>query len=293
MTKPRVTTADRLSNIIEVVELGRRSGLLSAERGSSQTIEQGEVYFAQGRAVYAAVEGLRGREALVVLAGWGQCRFAFEPNTQPPPPNISAPPPASVRSATNPNQGSGFFPQPPPARSAPASYHWGAPSNRSMPDPMLPNGFPPATSAGPQAGPQTGPRAGGSPSTPSETGAFGASWPTDWPPSAPSAAPTSTGHLRMPGQGGSQAGSLGSGQATGSGPIGSDALQRRPRRAPDVRDLIAVVNTYNLSRNHRTILLLADGEHTLFDLARLSSKQVDEVSALLADLERLGLVYYY
>ena len=70
-------------------------------------------------------------------------------------------------------------------------------------------------------------------------------------------------------------------------------LQRCPRRAPDVRDLIAVVNSYNLSRNHRTILLLADGEHTVLDLARLSSKHVEEVVSLLADLERRGLVYYY
>jgi aminopeptidase-like protein len=60
-----------------------------------------------------------------------------------------------------------------------------------------------------------------------------------------------------------------------------------------VRDLISVVSAYNLSRNHRTILLLADGEHTVLDLARLSSKPVDEIVALLAELERVGLVYYY
>ena len=51
MTKPRVTIADRLSNIIEVVELGRRSGLLTVERGSHQNFEQGEVYFLAGQAV--------------------------------------------------------------------------------------------------------------------------------------------------------------------------------------------------------------------------------------------------
>jgi aminopeptidase-like protein len=56
---------------------------------------------------------------------------------------------------------------------------------------------------------------------------------------------------------------------------------------------MAVVSSYNLSRNHRTILLLADGEHTVLDLARLSSKAVEEVVSLLADLERRGLVYYY
>lgn len=60
-----------------------------------------------------------------------------------------------------------------------------------------------------------------------------------------------------------------------------------------MRDLISVVSAYNLSRSHRTILLLADGEHTVLDLARLTSKPIDEVVALLANLERLGLVYYF
>jgi aminopeptidase-like protein len=56
---------------------------------------------------------------------------------------------------------------------------------------------------------------------------------------------------------------------------------------------MAVVGAYNLSRNHRTMLLLADGEHTVMDVARLSSKPVEDVVALLAELERHGLVYYY
>jgi aminopeptidase-like protein len=56
---------------------------------------------------------------------------------------------------------------------------------------------------------------------------------------------------------------------------------------------MAVVTAHNLSRSHRTVLLLADGEHTILDLARLSSKSVEEITALLADLEVRGLVYYY
>jgi aminopeptidase-like protein len=56
---------------------------------------------------------------------------------------------------------------------------------------------------------------------------------------------------------------------------------------------MSVVTTHNLSRAHRTILLLADGEHTVLDLARLSSKSVDEVSGLLMELESRGLIYYY
>jgi hypothetical protein len=83
------------------------------------------------------------------------------------------------------------------------------------------------------------------------------------------------------------------GPFAGGAALSREVLERRPRRAPDVRDLISVVSAYNLSRNHRTILLLADGEHTVLDLARLSSKPVDEIVALLAELERVGLVYYY
>jgi hypothetical protein len=67
---------------------------------------------------------------------------------------------------------------------------------------------------------------------------------------------------------------------------------RRPKRATDVRDLINVVTTYNLARSHRTVLLLADGEHTVQDISRLSGKPVEDVVQLLRDLEERRLVIY-
>jgi len=70
-------------------------------------------------------------------------------------------------------------------------------------------------------------------------------------------------------------------------------LERRPRRAPDLRDLVAVISAHQLSRGHRAILLLANGEHSLPDLARLSARPVEEVAMLLQELEQHGLVYYY
>ena len=336
MTKPRVTTADRLSNVIEVVELGRRSGLLTVERGSNQALEQGEVYFSQGRAIYALVEGLRGREALTVLAGWGQCRFAFEPNASRPAPNVVAPPPAQQASSapatfgrSHPGQSGqgGQYPPPPqraqptPPRGAPASFNWDIPSNRPLPDAQTPTGYP-GPQPGPQTGPQTGPQRGSQtgalpfgsqpgvagspfspmpPSAPSSPSSFGASWPTGsngWSNTANGANGASqnntSGQLNWPSLGSAPVSAPSStGPFTGGAPVSPQTLERRPRRAPDVRDLISVVSAYNLSRNHRTILLLADGEHTVLDLARLSSKQVEEIVALLADLERLGLVYYY
>ncbi len=303
MTKPRVTTADRLSNIIEVVELGRRSGLLTVERGVPPSLELGELYFAQGRAIYAMVEGLAGREALAVLAGWGHCKFAFEPNVPAPIPNLTSPHPAQPAAPARPAaNGAPQRAQPTPPRSSPSSFNWNAPSNRPLADPMTPphglGGPTPATSSSPST-----------PSSSSSAPLSGASWPSNWPSNAPMSGPRSTGQLSWPQ---SQTGALPvppaapswpstpsqttgpfSGSAPGSAAISPETLDRRPRRAPDVRDLISVVSAYNLSRSHRTILLLADGEHTVLDLARLTSKPVDEVVALLANLERLGLVYYF
>ena len=349
MTKPRVTVADRLSNIIEVVELGRRSGLLTVERGENQALEQGEVYFVQGRAIYALVEGLRGRDALSVLAGWGQCRFAFEPTAPRPAPNVAPAPNAPDY------PGSGGYasqrPQPPITRSAPGGFNWDS-LNRPPSAPQPSNGYGVGYGAAGQNGQngqggqpmqpvqpvqpmQPGGAAAGSPyspmppsAPPSTPSSYGASWPTPgtagttgqtgpngsasqmgqmgqspWPPNAPPSGPDAfgqTGWFNSPVQPtGSlngpmpSTGSLGSLGSLAGAPVSAQTLQRRPRRAPDVRDLIAVVSAYNLSRNHRTILLLADGEHTVLDLTRLSSKPVDEIVSLLADLERLGLVYYY
>src|SRR5215469_8004267 len=88
MAKPRVTTTDKLSNVIDVVEMGRRTGLLSVERGSGSVLEVGEMYFVTGSPTYASLASLRGREALTALSHWGPCRFAFESDSAPPAPNI-------------------------------------------------------------------------------------------------------------------------------------------------------------------------------------------------------------
>ncbi|HEY7974014.1 MAG TPA: hypothetical protein VID72_01620, partial [Ktedonobacterales bacterium] len=270
----------------------------------------------QGHAIYAMVEGLRGRDALMVLSGWGQCRFAFEPNAPRPAPNVTEPHPMrpAARGGNSGNSGngapgSGSYPppqrsQPTPTRPAPGAFNWNAPGNRPLPDPLPPASQPgalPSQQRGPQTGPQTSQQAGAPP-----TPAFGASWPTGWPPSAPSNGSNTSGQLRWPQTGGlpstqslpsapssASTPSQSTGPFAGGAALSREVLERRPRRAPDVRDLISVVSAYNLSRNHRTILLLADGEHTVLDLARLSSKPVDEIVALLAELERVGLVYYY
>lgn len=278
MAKPRVTATDRLSNVIEVVELGQRTGLLTVERGSGSVQEEGEIYFVSGRAVYASLAGLRGREALAGLSRWGSCRFAFDKDAPRPSSNL-APIPGAMR---GPDTNSPPTPYGPGASrsSGPGRLPEGSGTWNVHPDGV--NGVNGVNGQSGYAAPYTPYSGASSPGVPAQ----------GYPPAAPgygygSAAgmrDPATGRLPMPPQ-----------PAPGTHPLNAAQgfLARRPRRAPDVRDLMTVVTAHNLSRGHRTLLLLADGEHNVLDLARLSSKSVDEVTTLLNELEMRGLIYYY
>jgi hypothetical protein len=281
MAKPKVTATNQLSNVIEVVELGQRTGMLMMERGSGSVLEEGEIYFEAGRACYASLAGLRGREALAALGRWGACRFAFERDVPPPLPNLTSPQPAIPP-----------IPQSYPAQPIPGAMRmvWqNTNSGRGYVGGT--DGAHPGQLHQQASRPLGGMEGSGvwempRGATPSagDSGVYG--WPRngDYPAGATNngnglAGVASSQHRSQP-------------QRVAQVPAG-DAVLRRPRRAPDVRDLMIVVNTHGLSRSHRTILLLADGHHTVLDLARLSSKAVEEVAALLEELERKGLVYYY
>ena len=105
MPKPKVTATDRLANVIEVVELGQRTGMLAVERGSGSVLEEGELYFVSGQVVYASLAGLRGREALAALSRWGPCRFCFDREASQPPPNVTAESSSGQQSGVRPGLG--------------------------------------------------------------------------------------------------------------------------------------------------------------------------------------------
>jgi hypothetical protein len=71
------TLTDRLANVIQVIQLGRKTGELTVERGSGTSLEQGTVYFVNGLMTQASVHQLRGLEAFQWLNTWGSCRFTF------------------------------------------------------------------------------------------------------------------------------------------------------------------------------------------------------------------------
>jgi len=264
MAKSRVTATNRLANVIEVVELGRRTGLLSAER-DAVGLEEGEIYFISGHPVYAVLGPLEGRDALNVLVRWGGCRFAFDPAAPRPIPNFSGLLPAVDSDGTPYGVSTGYEngqpPEPTPRHSAPNSgasgNGWGGYRTSA------PNMMPGMNHSAPNM-----PNSNNSPPNMGNSGIWGFSNPPMSPP------PTSPS---------------GPGAGYRSAPYPPD--QQMPRRTPDVRDLNTLVATYSLSRGHRTVLLLANGQHTIVDMARLASKSAEEVYQLLSDLRGYGLIF--
>ena len=100
MQPQRETLTDSLANILQILQLGYRSGTLTVEREAGNTIEEGLIVFVSGRVVDAQLYPYRGSEAWRVLQTWGSCRFAFLDAHDP---GIVQPPrPSAVPSPTRP-----------------------------------------------------------------------------------------------------------------------------------------------------------------------------------------------
>ncbi|HKV56642.1 MAG TPA: DUF4388 domain-containing protein [Ktedonobacteraceae bacterium] len=75
------TSTDRLANVIQVIQLGRKTGTLTAERDSSSGLEHGIIFFVNGQVARARVQQLEGTAAFNRLNTWSACRFTFTPST--------------------------------------------------------------------------------------------------------------------------------------------------------------------------------------------------------------------
>ena len=78
MSQRRGATTDQLANLIEILQMGRKTGTLTVVRGENTHIEEGVVTFVNGQITEAYTGRLKGQAALkVLMSTWGVCRFTF------------------------------------------------------------------------------------------------------------------------------------------------------------------------------------------------------------------------
>lgn len=197
MSQRRGTTTDQLSNVLQVIQLGRKTGMLTVERGEGSALEGGEITFVNGQITHARIGQLDGQKAMNWLSSWGTCRFLFTPAG---PERVTGPIPAlppSSKQATA------------PLKETPA------------------HAFTPIPDIGPSGK-----------YTPYHTGNF----------------------------------------------------QVRPYRTVQAEDALRLLEQAGLSRTHRRLLLLIDGQRAIPELVRLMGRHLEEILRLLHDLERIGVI---
>ena len=196
MQSQRETTTDCLADVIQVSQIGGRSGTLTVERGRDGNLEEGFIAFIQGRVVDVKVNQQRGLPAFNYLSIWQFCRYAFIDHT---------------------------------------SNH--------------PSAFPPVLS------PES----------------FSGSTSAMHSPSSRATEPL--GHMNR------------------TEPLnGVDGRLSCPLRLRAGEALLLRPGNVSLSRPHRHLLLLINGQRSVCELARLLVRNPDEVQRLLEDLNRMGLI---
>src|SRR5260370_18505677 len=85
----------RLVNVIQLIALGRQTGVLKVYRGQGSMREQAEIHFVEGRPTYALLGQALGNSALKILQNWGECSYTFLegplPAQAPGPPRMAPP----------------------------------------------------------------------------------------------------------------------------------------------------------------------------------------------------------
>jgi hypothetical protein len=274
-------TTSKLGNIINMIGLGRQSGILRVVRGQGPTRELGQIKFLDGEPVTALLGQLTGPNALTVLSNWGECVYTFDEHYVSDPTENESPMDLLRRLAADPGHYA-------PPNSSPASGSWPAynwPSSMPSPAPNtsadLGGSFPgagsyPGTGSAGYGGSgySGGGYNGGGYTTQQQLGGYGSGaqyqqqYPTQYPTQYPRQGYPNAAPVQV------------------QEPLRPELLAMCPRRTM----LSEHVEQLPLDRRERMILLLVDGRRTLSDLARLTRRTEREVLAVLDHMATLGLV---
>jgi len=212
MPQQRETSTDQLSNVTQVIQLGRKSGVLTVERGYGMTIEEGSITFVNGQAVQANTGNRVGLDAFNWLNRWEACRFAFLPST---PGQQTAPLPAIPRPTARPSEDRPNMQHSPPGAHSPVA--------ESIMEAQLHNN-----------------------------------------------------EVR--------------GIRRSANVSGLESGVRVPVRTRQMEEAIRLIEQLGLSRTHRRLFLLIDGQRTSGELIRLMGREQEEVWKLLGELEKAGVI---
>lgn len=250
-------STSRLANVIQLITLGRQTGILRVVRGHGPAREMGQIQFVEGQPTAALLGQLTGGAAMNVLSNWGESAYAFE-DAQMAEDGSLEPADETVDGGYGrwPSGDAGWTgrPSPPPPGfgsmpSTPSSASWPPPGPASTPP--YPSARPPAGSSMPLTSfGHTGILSGGN----MGPGGGASSYPSGPQPSMPGTA------------------------------VGAQTLLPRRTSRVDLSDPLP------LDRRERMVLLLIDGRRSVADLARLTRRSELEVQAVLGNLKMLGLI---
>jgi hypothetical protein len=223
MSQPRETTTNNLADVIQVIQIGHRTGTLTVERGENSTFEEGMIVFVNGQIIDAKCGQQNGPVALGWLTTWTTCRFSF------------------IVDASQ--------------TSHPPSY--------------------------PQTGsPQTTTRSGSFSSRPNISARTVSRSQT--PHTNPSV--TNGNHTTDPLTNGNR--------STNPLSIPNHFIVQTPYRIRTDNSVLAFIDQVGLTREHRRLFMLIDGQRTTHELISLMNKNPEKVIELLTDLEQAGIVYH-
>ena len=77
MQPQRRAMTDCLADLIHIILMGKKSGVLTVERGEGRSLEEGLIIFVRGQVVEARVNQRSGLAAFTYLNAWQVCHFSF------------------------------------------------------------------------------------------------------------------------------------------------------------------------------------------------------------------------
>lgn len=271
-----------LEVILQELQDAHQTGILTVQRSKAGVRDVGTITILHGEPVEAHAGERLGNDAIQWLYTWGRCQCEFLP--QAPGEIVISPPPPIVQEVETSLSPLAFLSRLRIGRSqdAPEPDHFGRPEEPESPTrperlnepsqmPFAPNPVPNIMRSQPRALPETpAPPSFRSPqpsfhTTRSDSDALFSDWLQNGNQPRPQVPQPSVPQLSAP-------------------------QPQAPHRLWQGQDALTFLDRARASRLHRHVFLLLDGQRTIADLVRITGHSFEEVSRLLNDLERMGII---